>query len=148
MELQKRLAAQALGCGPRRVRFDPEKLSEIKEAITKFDVQRLINKGVITKAQSKGVSRARAKKTAIQKSKGRQTGHGSRKGRAAARLNPKEQWINNVRAQRTLIKKLRRGQIINKENFRTLYNKVKGGFFRSTKHIKIYIEEQDMVKKK
>jgi large subunit ribosomal protein L19e len=148
MELQKRLAAQTLGCGPRRVRFDPAKLTEIKEAITTFDIIRLINKGIIYKEQEKGVSRARAKKIAQQKSKGRRSGHGSRKGKENARLNQKTQWINSVRTQRTLIKKLRENNIIDKANFRDLYTKAKGGFFRSTKHIKIYIQEQDMIKKK
>ena len=148
MELQKRLAAQTLGCGPRRVRFDPAKLAEIKEAITTFDIIRLINKGIISKVQEKGVSRARAKKIAQQKSKGRRAGHGSRKGKSNARLNQKTQWVNSVRTQRTLIKKLRENEIINKDDFRDLYTKVKGGFFRSTKHIKIYIQEQDMIRKK
>ncbi len=148
MELQKRLAGQIFRCGPRRVRLDPEKLSEVKEAITKFDITRLIKKGIIRRVQVKGVSRARAKHNRIQKRKGRQSGHGSRKGKSTARQNPKDVWIMNVRAQRELIKKLRSGQHIDKPSFRTLYRKVKGGFFRSTKHIKIYIEEQDMVKKK
>jgi large subunit ribosomal protein L19e len=148
MELQKRLASQVLGCGPKRVRFDPTKLTEIKEAITTFDVTRLINKGIVYRVQAKGVSRARAKKTAMQKSKGRQSGHGSRKGKANARLNQKDHWINSVRTQRTLIKKLRENEIIDKTNFRALYRKVKGGFFRSTKHIKIFIQEQDMIRKK
>src|SRR3990172_7178921 len=134
MELQKRLASQVVGCGPKRVRFNPEKLAEIKEAITTFDVTRLINKGIVYKVQAKGVSRARAKKIAIQKSKGRRSGHGSRKGKANARLNQKTHWINSVRTQRELIKKLRANGIIEKTDFRALYNKVKGGFFRSTNH--------------
>jgi len=148
MELQKRLASRVFRCGPKRVRFDPEKLSEIKEAITTFDVSRLINKGIIRKEQAKGVSRARAKKRAKQKSKGRRSGHGSRKGKANARLNKKTHWINSVRTQRELIKKLRANNIIERTDFRTLYTKVKGGFFRSTKHIKIYIQEQEMIRKK
>lgn len=148
MKLQKRLAAQLLRCGPGRIRFDPEKLTEIKEAITNFDIMRLVNKGIIRKEQSKGISTARAKKTAQQKSKGRRTGHGSRKGKATARLVPKTRWIAGVRAQRELIKKLRAGNHIDRKDFRLLYSKVKGGFFRSTKHIKIYIQEQDMVKGK
>lgn len=147
MELQKRLAADILGCGPKRIRFDPEKLSEIKEAITKFDVQRLIKKGTVKKLQKKGISRARAKKIQIQKRKKRRKGYGSRKGTAKARRNPKTTWINAVRAQRELLKKLRAKNLIEKSTFRDLYRKVKGGFFRSTKHIKIYLEEQHLVKK-
>ena len=147
MELQKRLAANALGCGPKRIKFDPEKLSEIKEAITTFDIKRLIHQGIITKMQIKGISRSRAKKIRNQKRKNRRKGYGSRKGRASARLNPKEQWINGIRAQRKLIKKLKNKKLIDKEAFKTLYAKVKGGFFRSTKHIKLYIKEQEMIKK-
>ncbi len=148
MELQKRLASQVLNCGPRRVRFDPTKLTEIKEAITTFDVTRLINKGIIYKEQAKGVSRARAKLIQIQKRKGRRSGHGSRKGKSTARQNPKAHWIHTVRAQRELIKKLKENNLVDNAAFRTLYAKVKGGFFRSTNHIKIYIKEQDMLKRK
>jgi len=147
MELQKRIAANILGCGENRVKFDPEKLAEIKEAITKFDVKRLIDKDIIRKEQSKGVSRARAKKIQIQKRKNRRKGHGSRKGRATARQNPKTEWIRGIRSQRTLIKKLKNKGLIDKTAFKTLYAKVKGGFFRSTKHIKLYIKEQEMIKK-
>ena len=70
MQLQKRLAAKVLKCGPRRIRLDPEKLTEVKEAITTFDIKRLINKKTITKNQAKGVSRVRARKIRIQKRKG------------------------------------------------------------------------------
>lgn len=147
MELQKRLAAQALNCGVNRVKFDPSKLKEIKEAITSFDIQRLINQGVIGKHQEKGISRARAKHTAAQKRKGRKAGHGSRKGKSTARKNPKTEWVRSIRTQRELIRKLRDNNHVSKEDFKDLYAKAKGGFFRSTQHIKIYIEEQDMVKK-
>ncbi len=148
MDLQKRLASQILKCGLGRVRFDPSKLGEIKEAITKFDVLRLINKGTIYKLQSQGVSRARAKQISAQKKKGRQSGHGSRKGKSTARLNPKTMWIANARTQRALAKKLKENKLIDNEAFRAIYAKIKGGFFRSTKHIKIYIQEQEMIRKK
>jgi large subunit ribosomal protein L19e len=148
MDLQKRLASQILKCGLGRVRFDPTKLGEIKEAITKFDVSRLINKGTVYKVQSQGISRARAKHISAQKKKGRKSGHGSRKGKSTARLNPKTQWIANARSQRALAKKLKQNQIIDNESFKTIYAKIKGGFFRSTKHIKIYIQEQEMIRKK
>ena len=148
MELQKRLASQVLKCGPGRVRFDPTQLEEIGKAITAFDIRRLINKGLVYKVQSQGVSRVRAKMTATQKRKGRKTGHGSRKGRSTARLNPKSRWVEAVRAQRLLLQNLRKGKIIDNESFRSLYAKVHGGFFRSTRHIKIYIKEQGMVLRK
>lgn len=147
MNLQKRLAAEVLNCSPKRVHFDPEKLQQIREAITKFDIGNLVKKGTITRVQKQGISRSRAKKLQIQRRKGRRTGHGSRKGPASARLKPKTVWIARVRAQRDLAKRLRSKDLITNESFRILYSKIKGGFFRSTHHIKIYIEEQDMVKK-
>lgn len=147
MKLQKRIAAQELKCGIGRVRFDPEQLKEIKEAITTFDVKRLISKGTIYKAQKLGVSRARAKHRANQRKKGRQSGHGSRKGKTAARLSPKLTWVRGVRVQRDLIQRMRKSELINNETFKDLYAKIKGGFFRSTNHIKIFLEENDLINK-
>lgn len=147
MKLQKRLAAQALKCGPGRVTFDTAKLKEIKEAITTFDIRRLINQGIITKKQEQGVSRFQAKHRANQRKKGRQSGHGSRKGKNTARQQPKLQWMRSARAQRTLIKALKDKGHIDNAAYRALYLKIKGGFFRSTKHIKLYIDEHNMVKK-
>ena len=147
MELQKRLASQVLKCGPGRVRFDPSQLEEIGKAITAFDIRRLVNKGAVYKIQSQGVSRARAKASDAQKRKGRQVGHGSRKGKSKARLNPKSRWIEAVRAQRALLQALRDGKHITNESYRSLYAKVHGGFFRSPRHIRIYIKEQNMLRK-
>ena len=148
MKLQKRLAASVLNCSGKRVWFNPENLSDIKEAITKFDIRNLIKKGVIARIPTKGVSRFRARRTKVQKRKERRKGSGSRKGSARARLKPKKFWINAVRAQRELLKRLRGRGLISKKDFQSLYKKSKGGFFRSVRHIKLYIQEQDMIKKK
>ena len=147
MKLQKRLAAQELNCGNGRVKFDITQLKEIKEAITTFDIRRLINKGTIYKEQKIGVSRARAKVRANQRKKGRQTGHGSRKGKHNARLSSKLTWVRGVRAQRALIQRMRERELITNDTFKDMYAKIKGGFFRSTNHIKIFLEENDLIKK-
>ncbi|PIN75892.1 50S ribosomal protein L19e [Candidatus Woesearchaeota archaeon CG10_big_fil_rev_8_21_14_0_10_37_12] len=145
MKLQKRIAARILKCGTNRIKIDSTKLGEAKEAITAFDIMRLAKKKIISKKQAIGVSRSRAKQRTIQKRKGRQRGHGSRKGKAGARQNPKQKWINNSRAQRTLLKKLRENQHIVPNTYRELYLKVKGGYFRSTNHIKIYLQEHQLI---
>ncbi len=147
MNLQKRLASQVLNCGAYRVRFDPSQMEEIKKAITAFDIKRLVNKGAVFKIQSQGVSRSRARVADAQKRKGRRKGHGSRKGRFSARLNPKDVWIAKVRSQRALLRRLRDAKLVKEDSFRSLYAKVKGGFFRSTRHIKIYIKEQGLLRK-
>ena len=148
MELQRRLAARVLKCGSGRVRFDESKLDEIKKAITAFDIRRLANQGVIRKVQAQGVSRARAKKRTAQRRKGRQSGHGSRKGASGARQKPKRTWVLGVRAQRALLQTLREGALISKETFKDLYRKVKGGYFRSRNHIKIYLRDHKLITRK
>ena len=148
MRLQKRLAAHVLGCSPYRVRFDQARVSEIGEAITKEDIRRLVAQGAISRVQVAGVSRARAKKMHVQKTKGRRRGQGSRKAVASARQDPKDVWMMNVRKQRLLLKKLKAGGFIAPETFKTLYARSKGNFFRSTRHIKMYIAEQGLIVKK
>lgn len=148
MMLQKRLAAKILNCSPYRVIFNPEKLGEIKEAITKFDVSRLIKQGVIKKAPVQGIGKFHTRYAMAQKRKGRRVGQGSRKGSANARANDKLQWMRLVRAQRDLLKRLRNHELITQETFNMIYSKVKGGFFRSTRHLKIFLQEQELLIKK
>lgn len=148
MRLQKRIAGQLLKCSPKRIRFSPEKIEEIKSAITKQDIRGLISSGAITETPVRGISKGRTRKTKAQKRKGRQKGHGSRKGKWTARLEQKSRWITAVRAQRNLLKKLKAKKLITPKDFRNMYAKVKGGFFRSTRHIKLYLEEKGMLRKK
>ncbi len=148
MRLQKRLAAKIMNCSPHRVILNPEKLSEIKEAITRFDVQRLVNQGVITKKPVQGTGKFHTRHAMAQKRKSRRAGHGSRKGTANARADDKLQWMRMVRAQRDLLKRMRESGLITHETFNTMYRKSKGGFFRSTRHIKLFLEEQELFVKK
>ena len=145
---QKKLAADVMGCSEKRVKFDIERLDEIKESITKIDIKSLINDKAIYCDTKKGVSRVRARKIQKQKSKGKRRGEGSRKGKKTARLPRKKAWMGKIRAQRTLLKSLKDNNIINKEIYRQLYKKSQGGFFRSKRHIKLYIEEHSLIQKK
>lgn len=146
MKLQKRLAAQVIGCSPKRIIFDEARLDEIKEAITKSDIRNMINAGAIIALQKTGVSRSRAGKRARQRKKGRRRGHGSRKGSAGARDNRKRAWVNRVRMQRDFISELKKNKRISKMLYNELYSKIKGGFFRSKGHISVYLEERGILK--
>jgi large subunit ribosomal protein L19e len=146
MRLQKRLSATILKCSPSRIKFNSEKLEEIKESITKADIKSLINSGIITRAALVGTSRVRARKIAVQKRKGRRKGQGSRKGKFNARANTKRIWINKVRAQRTTLKRIKNKDLITSSNYRQVYLKVKGGFFRSTQHMKMFMEDNGFFK--
>ena len=147
LKVQKRIAAEMVGCSPKRIKFDESRLEDIKESITKMDMRGLINDGVIRVKQKKGVSRVRANKRRKQRKKGRQKGHGSRKGSKNARMAQKREWINKIRLQRRILKELRDKELITKNVYAMTYSKAKGGFFRSKKHMQIYLEEHNLIKK-
>lgn len=144
LQLQKRLAGTILKAAPKRVRFDPSRLNDIKAAITKTDIKVLISEGAISAIPARGVSRVRARKNALQRSKGLRKGPGSKEGKATARNPSKAAWIKKIRAQRDFLEELREKGVITNENYRVLYRKSKGGFFRSVRHIKIYMNEQNL----
>ncbi|MEA2038191.1 MAG: 50S ribosomal protein L19e [Nanoarchaeota archaeon] len=139
---QKRLAAQILKCSEKKVKFDPDSLSDIKESITKADIRNLIKEKVIVKIKDVGVSRVRARKRLVQRRKGKQSGPASKKGSRGARLPRKREWINKIRVQREFLIRLKERKIIDDKLYRDLYLKSKGGFFRSKRHISLYLEEK------
>ena len=147
LKVQRRLAAQILKCGENRIKFDPSKVDEIKESITKTDIRSLIGSGAITRIRLNNTSKYWARLNRSQKSKSKQKGPGSRKGKKTARTPPKRMWINKIRLQRSYIKLLRNGQKISSTDYHELYMKSKGGFFRSLRHLKLYVEERGLVKK-
>lgn len=146
LKIQKRLAAQVLKCSEKRVKFDNDRLEDIKEAITKGDIRSLVNTKAIIKKPIKGTSKVRARKQKMQKLKGRRRGPGSRKGKSTARLPKKQAWMNKVRIQRQFIKLLREKGALDKTNYNKIYLKIKGGFFRSKRHIKLYLTEHSLIK--
>ncbi len=146
LKIQKRLAAQLLKASENDIWLDPSRLDEIKDAITKVDIKSLIKDKAIKSKKIRGISKYRTRKNKQQKAKGRRRGFGSIKGGKHARLSKKKGWINRVRVQRRFLQNLRDKNIINKASYRSLYMKSKGGFFRSKRHIKIYMEEHSIGK--
>jgi large subunit ribosomal protein L19e len=146
--IQKKLAAKITKRSVKKIKLDLTRLDDIKEAITREDVKALLKDRAIFVEQDKGVSRARAKKQKKQKAKGRRRGHGSRKGKFGARLPRKKDWMNKIRLQRKFLKDLKEKKKITQEVYKELYMKSKGGFFRSLRHIKLYLTEHKLVKQK
>lgn len=138
---QRRLAADVMDVGKNRVRFDPESQSEIAEAITREDIRELVNDGSITSKEKRGNSRGRARERAKKRSYGHQKGPGSRKGTAGARQNTKEEWTDRIRAQRRTLRELRDKGELSASEYRDLYDKSKGGEFRSVRYMMNYIDE-------
>ena len=147
MKLQKNLAAKVMKVSRSRVKISSENKDAIKEAITKYDIRKLIRDKAIRILPLRGNSKVRARQRKLQKRKGRRRGLGVRKGKASARQNPKRLWINKIRAQRKLLSELKSKKLIENKDYHILYRKAKGGFFRSVKHIKMYVKENDMLRK-
>ncbi len=145
---RKRIAAQILKVGVNRVLLSKDRLKDIKEAITKEDIRGLIKEGAIKSKQKKGISKFRSKKIKKQKRKGRRKGPGSRKGTRKARISKKKSWMIKVRAQRKLIKLLKNKKLITSKTYNFLYRKIKGNFFRSRNHIKLFLNEHNLFVKK
>jgi large subunit ribosomal protein L19e len=144
---QKRISAQLLKVGTKKVWFDPEKLTEIKEAITKSDIRSLIAAKSIKIKKAPLQSRSGARKITLQKRKGNQKGPGSRKGKKTARLSKKEAWMSKIRTQRKFIRELKEKKLVESLIYKNILAKAKGGFFRNRRHIKLYLEERNLFKK-
>jgi large subunit ribosomal protein L19e len=137
--LQKKLAAKILKVGESKVWLNPASAKDIEAAITKIDVRRLIKKGIIKTLPDK----VRMPREKVKRKKG----PGRRKGAKGAIVTSKQRWISTVRPLRRMLKELRATGQIDKQTYRKIYLLVKGGMFRSRSHLKIYLEQHDLLKK-
>lgn len=137
--IQKKMAGKILKTGISRVWLNPEKMNDIEKAITKWDIRKLIKKGDIKTLPEKIRVRVVVKKN--------KRGPGSRKGKKYAIVPRKRRWISLVRPQRRMLKELKGAGQLDNANYRKLYNLVKGGMFRSRAHLRLYIEQNNMMKK-
>ena len=140
------MASELLKCGVNRVWVDPNRSEDVSDAITRADVRVLINSGTIVARQKKGVSRGRAEFEKAQKRKGRQTGHGSRRGRKGARKPSKERWMQAIRPIRRKLKELRDTGKIDPSTYRIYYLKAKGGVFKSKSHLISHLKSENILK--
>lgn len=137
---QKRVVALILKCGVNRVWFDPDRLTDIENAISREDLRGLVTDGAIKARQKRGVSRGRARVKIAKRSYGHCKGPGRRKGAAGARNPSKRAWIQKIRAIRKALIALRDAGTIDPHIYRVLYRKAAGGQFRSVAHMKAQME--------
>lgn len=139
LKYKRQLAARTLGVGVNRVRFEPEFIEDVLDAITRDDIRSLITAKTIYVVGKRGTSRGRARARHLKTKHGK--GPGSKKGRRTAREGKKEIWVRKVRAMRRHIKILKsRGDIDNKA-FWSLYKKINGGHVRSLSHLRELVAE-------
>jgi len=145
---QRRMAAEILGTGETRVWMDGKRAEDIAAAITRADIRALIEEGAIKRKPERGTSKGRARAKTVKRKYGHRKGHGSRRGARGARMPGKEQWMKRIRALRQRLKTLRDKGTIDANTYRKLYNKAKGGEFRSVTHLNAHLESIGIVKEK
>lgn len=133
LQLQKRIAASVLKVGLNKVWFDPARISEIKEAITREDVKELIKEKVIKKKPVKGIKRRAGKKRQKRKKKGRRRGPGKKKKIVKKR---KKEYMIKIRNLRSYIKNLKLNKTISAGESKKLMRLAKAGILNSKKDIK------------
>ncbi len=142
LEFHRRIAADILKCGLDRVWFDPEKVQEIAQMITREEIRIAIHKGWIRKLPVKGQSRYRANLLRLKRKKGRRRGYGKRKGKKSARMKPKRIWVYRIRKMRKFLRMLKEKGMIDSRTYRRLRQLAKGGFFRTLSHLKLYVNKE------
>ncbi len=133
MKLQRRIAAQILKVGENRVWINPERLTDIKEAITKEDVRSLIQEGAIKARAVKGVSKGRFRKVLKQKRKGMRKGAGRKEGKRSGRRWGKPVWMKKVRLLRKLLAEHKSKMTL--ESYWKMRRTIKSGTIKDKKHL-------------
>ena len=137
---KRELVARILGVGSNRVRFEPDRLEDVGDSITRENIRSLVNSGAIWTVQRKGTSRGRSvDKKSVWKIHGK--GPGSKKGKRTARVGKKAVYVIRVRSMRYHLKVLKERKDINNDVYWSLYKKVNGGQVRSLAHLRDLVKE-------
>merc|ERR1711990_1222135 len=116
---QKRLAAEVLKCGRKKVWFDPNEVVELSSANSRQNIKRYIKSGIIIR------------KRLAAKRKGRHSGYGKRHGTANARMPQKILWMRRQRVLRRLLKKYRDAKKLDKHLYHKLYRQCRGNIYKN-----------------
>jgi large subunit ribosomal protein L19e len=137
---KRELVARILGVGANRIRFEPDRLEDIADSITRGNIRSLVNSGAIWTVQVQGTSRGRAiKKRSVWKVHGK--GPGSKKGKKTARVGKKAVYVIKVRSMRYHLKVLKERKDISNEIYWQLYKTGNGGQVRSLAHLRELVRE-------
>lgn len=140
LKKKRELVARILGIGANRVRFEPDKLDDIADSITREDLRSLVKRGTIWTTKVKGTSRGRAKtKQAKRKKSG--LGPGSKKGKKTARTGKKSAYVTKIRSMRYHLKVMKDRNEINRQTYWLIYKKVDGGQVRSVSHLRDIVKQ-------
>jgi large subunit ribosomal protein L19e len=130
-EKAKQIASQILNSGVSRIKILPNAIEDVKKALTRNDIRKLIeDKKIIAIAKKQKMKKERKKKSV-------------RKGTAKARRSVR--WEDKVRAQRRLLKKLKEEKKISNQNFKKVYKLIKSGNFASKSSLLTFLKDQKLI---
>jgi large subunit ribosomal protein L19e len=127
---KKELAAKVLKVGKNRILFNEENLAEIKEAITRADIQDLHNSGAIT------IKPVGGRKKITKRKNRRRTGKVKKKVN-----NRKQEYVIITRKLRKFTRGLVRTGAIDKDKSNEIRKQIRSRRFRSKRHLKETLEE-------
>jgi len=136
LRTQKRLAADILKVGLGRVKFNPNRIDEIKEAITRKDIEELIKDKAIVKRPVKGRKRRAGKIRQLRRKKGLGKGQGKIKRYI---VNRKRNYIILIRNLRRYLYSLKNRGILNAGEHKKLRKLAKAGIFKDKKSLTEYL---------
>ncbi len=125
LERKKALVARTLGIGKGRVHFNPQRVSELKEAITKQDIKDLLASGVISIREIKG------RKKIVKRKIRRRAGSIKKRPKKT-----KRGYIIITRKLRAYLKSLKTKGQIPQEDFLQLRREIRARSFKSLAHMK------------
>lgn len=135
----REIAARILKGAEGKIWIDPSQAESAREAMTSEDVRGLIKEKVIVLKKPSHQSRARARMLEKRKKRGRKSGIGKRRAKWKVRSGERSKWMKKIRALRKKLGKMKsEGKA--KGNYRKLYNRAKGGYFRGKKHLSQFSE--------
>ena len=132
---KKELAKKVLGVGKNRIIFSTEGLSEIKEAITKQDIQSLYDEGIIRIKPIKG--RKKVEK--------RTTRRGPGKIRKTIKRR-KQVYVKITRKLRAHLQSQKNQGKLEHAQYKDLRKKIKMRFFRSKAHLQEHLANETKLK--
>jgi len=130
-ERAKQIASQILNSGVSRIKILPNAIEDVKKALTRSDIKKLIEeKKIIAVAKKQKMKKERKKKSV-------------KKGSAKARKSVR--WEDIVRAQRRLLKKLKEEKKITNQTFKKVYKLIKSGNFSSRSSLLTFLKDQKLL---
>lgn len=144
LKSQRRLASDIMKIGEGRVWIDPERIDYVEAAITREEIRKLVNEGVIKSLPKKGVCRVRARILKEKRKKGLRRGPGGKSGPARSKISKKEAWINRIRPIRRRLNELKNSRAISESVYRKMYDMSESGAFKSKAELERHLRTHNL----